>query len=194
MGQLMIRHGAGGGSKKNLDSWNAYDLSTTISGLFTDVVSHAGQSSVSQDTSHSRVSVQMSNSGANSGFLTKFPIDNGLALHFVSNSNAFIDNYHFNNWIGCGFDDRSFTATINTVNAFRFGWSNSRNWSALAMFFASGGWLVCDGVDCYFLDDNYNITAHKTLDTAPTNLWFSDQKSDSGATVLNLYIDQIKYK
>lgn len=194
MGQLM--NAFGGGSKSlNLSSWNQHDLSRTVSGLFTNVVSSGStNASVAQETSNRRVVVKMSNNGANAGFLTKFPITNGLALHFASSSTVWSSTANFNNWFGCGFDERNFTATVNSINPFRFGWANNHAWSDMSMFFANGGWMVCDGTECYFLDNDYNIMAHITLDAAPTNLWFSDQKSDTGSTTLYLYIDEIRYK
>lgn len=194
MASGLVVKNASGGKTLNLDSWLSYDLSMTISGLFVNVVAPAGQSQVVQDLANQRINVKMSNNGGTSGFLTRFPISSGLAVHFVANSDFFTANYNFNNWFGCGFDERTFSATISSVNAFRFGWSNNRTWSALAMFFANGGWMVADGTECYFLDNDYNITAHITLDSAPTNLWFSDQKQDTGSTTYYLYIDQVKYK
>lgn len=187
----------GGGSKTlNLDSWLSYDLSMTQSGLFINVVAPAGQSQVVQDLGNRRVNIKMSNNGSTSGFLTRFPISNGsLAFHFVANSYFFTNGtYNFNNWFGMGFDERNYTATINSVNPFRFGWANNRNWSALGMFFANGGWFVADGTECYFLDNDYNIMAHLTIPSVATNLWISDQKQDTGAITDYLYVDEIKYK
>lgn len=194
MASGIVIKNATGGKTLNLSNWLSYDLSMSQSGLFLNVVAPAGQSQVTQDLANQRLSIKMSNNGSTSGFLTRFPIQNGLALHFVANSDFFVGNYNFNNWFGMGFDERNFTATISTVNAFRFGWSNNRTWSALAMFFANGGWLVADGKECYFLDNDYNVTAHLTLDSAPTNLWVSDQKQDTGSITYYLYVDQIRYK
>ena len=191
---VVIKNAQGGQTSLDLSSWSQYDLSTTISGLFTDVVAHAGGSSVSQETGNSRVVVKMSNSGTNSGFLTKFPITNGLALHFASSSTVWSATGNFNNWYGCGFDERNFTATVSSINPFRFGWANNHAWTDLAMFFSAGGWMVSDGTECYFLADDYTIMAHMSLSTAPTNWWVSDQNQDTGGTTLYLYIDQIRYK
>lgn len=186
---------ASGGKTLNLSSWSSYDLSMTQSGLFINVVSPAGQSQITQDLGNSRIIVKMSNNGSTSGFLTRFPITNGIAFHFVANSYFFTNGtYNFNNWFGMGFDDSNYTATINSVNPFDFGWANQRNWSAMGMFFADGGWMVADGKECYFLDNSYNIIAHKTLTNAPTNFWVSDQKQDTGAITDYLYIDQVKFK
>lgn len=190
---IVIKKG-GGSQTLNLDSWLSYDLSMTISGLFINVVSPAGQSQITQDLANQRITIKMSNNGSSSGFLSRFPISNGLAVHFVANSDFFTQNYNFNNWFGIGFDDANYTATINSINPFPFGWANTRTWSPMGMFFADGGWMVADGKECYFLDNDYNIMAHMTLDDAPTNLWVSDQKQDSGAVIYYLYIDQIRYK
>lgn len=191
---VVIKNASGGATSVDLSSWNSYDLSQTISGLFTNVVSPGSGSYVQQEIANSRVVVRMSNSGGSNGFLTKFPITNGLALHFASNSTVWSATGNFNNWFGCGFDERSFTATVSAINPFRFGWANQRTWSDLSMFFENGGWMVADGTECYFLADDYTIMAHISLDDAPTNWWVSDQKQDTGATTLYLYIDQIKYK
>lgn len=191
----IILHSTASGKKKlNLSSWSQYDLSQTISGLFVNVVAGADRSYVRQNTANSRIDVGLSNNGASNGFLTRFPISDGLALHFASSSTVWSSTVNFNNWFGCGFDDRNFTATVNAINPFRFGWANNHAWSDMGMFFANGGWMVADGNECYFLDDDYNITAHITLDTAPTNFWISDQKSDTGSATLYLYIDEIRYK
>ena len=179
---------------KDISEWSSVNLATTQSGLFTSVVAAAGNARFQQDTANRRINIQYSNNGRTSGFLVKMPVNNGLAVHFASNSTIWTNTTHFNNWFGLGFDSSNFTATVSSVNPFDFGWASNRSWSALAMFFQNGGWMVADGLYCYFLDNNYNIIVRKSVDTTPTNLWFSDQASDSGSLNTNLYVDQIKRK
>ena len=179
---------------KDLSDWTSVDLSRTQSGLWTTIVAAAGNAKFTQETANSRIWIRYSNNGSTSGFLIRMPVNDGLAVHFSSASTIWTNTSNHNNWFALGFDDASYTTYITTVNPFDFGWSSNRSWSTLAMFFANGGWMVADGTDCYFLDDDYNVIAHKTVTSVPTNLWFSDQRSDTGSLNVDLYIDQIKTK
>ena len=195
MGQLIKQLSVSGGSTTlNLDSWTAVNLSVTQSNLWVNIVASAGNCKFQQDTANSRVWIRYSNNGSTSGFLVRMPVSTGLAVHFSSASNIWTSTAGFNNWFGLGFDSGNFTATVGTVDPFDFGWASNSSWSTLAMFFKDGGWMVADGTECYFLDNDYNIIAHKTVSDAPTNLWFSDQRNDTGSLNIDLYIDAIRYK
>ena len=198
MGQLMTKFTTGGGSsRKNLDNWNSYDLSQTISGLIVSVIAPAGPSSVEQETSNSRILVQYSNNGSNSGFLVKMPFTGSFAVHFAAGGEIFTSSVRFNNWMGLGFLPTDISATVASESAFDtgFGFVHQQAWAGgTRQLFKDGAWFVYDDMRCYILDNNYNVIVNFPVATAQTALWFSDQKSDTGGTNWVNYIDQVRYK